>query len=60
MQEWIEGLHWGLAILFFWAVGILRTSIVYALGRGAAAEDGACTGSARRCARPCTAGPRPS
>lgn len=37
MQEWIEGLHWGLAILFFWAVGILRTSIVYALGRGAAA-----------------------
>ena len=37
MQEWIDQLHWGVAILFFWAVGILRTSLVYGLGRAAAA-----------------------
>lgn len=37
MQEWIEQLHWGLAILFFWCIGILRTSLVYGLGRAAAA-----------------------
>jgi membrane protein DedA with SNARE-associated domain len=32
MQEWIEGLHWGLAILFFWGIGILRTSLIFMLG----------------------------
>ncbi|MCP3424854.1 hypothetical protein NBM05_02105 [Rothia sp. AR01] len=32
MQDWIEGLHWGLAILFFWGVGVLRTSLVFMLG----------------------------
>lgn len=30
--EWIESLHWAWAILFFWMVGIVRTSIVFMLG----------------------------
>ncbi|WP_269927872.1 DedA family protein [Kocuria massiliensis] len=37
MREWIENLDLGMAILFFWAVGIIRTSVVYGLGRAAAA-----------------------
>lgn len=36
VREWIDGLHWAWAILFFWGVGILRTSIVFGLGRLAA------------------------
>ena len=36
MQAWLESLSLGLAIPFFWAVAIVRTSAVYALGRGAA------------------------
>lgn len=36
MQAWLESLSLGAAILFFWAVGIVRTSLVYALGRAAA------------------------
>lgn len=36
MLTWIESLPVVWAILFFWAVGILRTSIIYGLGRAAA------------------------
>ena len=36
MREWIESLPLIGAIVFFWCVGILRTSIVYALGSLAA------------------------
>lgn len=36
MQTWLESLSLGLAIPFFWMVAIVRTSAVYALGRGAA------------------------
>lgn len=35
--EWIDSLHWSLAIVFFWIIGILRTSIVFALGWSASA-----------------------
>lgn len=31
-MEWIESLHWAWAILFFWCVGAVRTSLVYLLG----------------------------
>ena len=37
MQAWLESLPLGAGILFFWAVGIVRTSAVFALGRAAAA-----------------------
>ena len=37
MQAWLESLPLGAGILFFWAVGIVRTSVVFALGRAAAA-----------------------
>lgn len=36
MQTWLESLSLGMAIPFFWAVAIVRTSAVYALGRGTA------------------------
>lgn len=36
MIEWIENLHWTFAILFFWAGAILRSSVIYAIGRGTA------------------------
>ncbi|MDO4898188.1 MAG: hypothetical protein Q3965_02665 [Rothia sp. (in: high G+C Gram-positive bacteria)] len=36
MREWLDTLHWSAAIGFFWVVGILRTSIVFSLGRLAA------------------------
>lgn len=32
MREWIDGLNLVGAIAFFWAVGVIRTSIVFALG----------------------------
>lgn len=35
MQTWLESLSLGAAIPFFWAVAIIRTSAVYAVGRGA-------------------------
>lgn len=37
MREWLDTLHWSAAIGFFWAVGVIRTSIIYWLGRLAAA-----------------------
>lgn len=37
MREWLDTLHWSAAIGFFWAVGVIRTSIIYSLGRLAAA-----------------------
>lgn len=40
MREWLDTLHWSATIGFFWAVGIIRTSLVYSLGRGAAAGGG--------------------
>ncbi|MDO4255491.1 MAG: hypothetical protein Q4C81_10185 [Kocuria sp.] len=36
MLAWIESLPLVWAVLFFWSVGIVRTSIVYGLGRAAA------------------------
>ena len=33
MRAWIENLDLGTAILFFWGVGVLRTSLVYGVGR---------------------------
>ncbi len=42
VQAWLESLPLGAAILFFWAVGIVRTTAVFALGRAAA------TGGSRR------------
>ncbi|ROZ62347.1 hypothetical protein EDL96_10545 [Kocuria soli] len=36
MLAWIESLPFLWAVLFFWAVGIVRTSIVFGLGRAAA------------------------
>ncbi|MCM3688668.1 hypothetical protein [Kocuria rosea] len=35
MQAWLESLSLGAGILFFWAVGIIRTTVVFALGRAA-------------------------
>lgn len=35
MQAWLESLPLGAGILFFWAVGIIRTTVVFALGRAA-------------------------
>lgn len=32
MQDWIQNLPLAAAILFFWVVGIVRTSVVYLLG----------------------------
>lgn len=32
MREWIDGLHWSWAVLFFWAGAIVRTCTIYALG----------------------------
>lgn len=37
MHGWIESLDLGIAILFFWGVGVVRTSLVYGIGRAAAA-----------------------
>lgn len=37
MRAWIESLDLGMAILFFWAVGIVRTSVVYGIARAAGA-----------------------
>lgn len=37
MQAWLESLPLGAGILFFWIVGIVRTCVVFALGRAAAA-----------------------
>lgn len=31
-MNWIENLHWSVAIMLFWAIGIVRTSVVFALG----------------------------
>ncbi|WP_237224653.1 DedA family protein [Rothia nasisuis] len=36
MREWLEGLHWTAATGFMWSVGIVRTSLIYWLGRLAA------------------------
>lgn len=47
MQAWLESLPLGAGILFFWAVGIVRTTIVFALGR-AAAEGGRHVAPVRR------------
>lgn len=35
MQAWLESLPLGAAILFFWAVAIVRTTVVFSLGRAA-------------------------
>ncbi|MFW0109867.1 DedA family protein [Rothia sp. P13129] len=32
MIEWIQSLQWHWALLFFWIVGIIRTSLVFMLG----------------------------
>lgn len=41
MNEWIENLHWSLAILFFWVGAMLRSNAIFALGWASS------TGSAR-------------
>ncbi|MFI7482122.1 hypothetical protein ACH9EU_06855 [Kocuria sp. M1R5S2] len=33
MQAWLESLPLGAGILFFWAVGVVRTTVVFVLGR---------------------------
>lgn len=35
MQAWLETLPLGAGILFFWAVAIVRTTVVFSLGRAA-------------------------
>lgn len=40
MKEWFDALPIEVALAFMWVVGIVRTSIVYALG-ALAAEGGA-------------------
>jgi membrane protein DedA with SNARE-associated domain len=35
VQAWLESLPLGAGILFFWAVGIIRTTVIFALGRAA-------------------------
>ncbi|KUG61425.1 hypothetical protein AVL61_00380 [Kocuria rosea subsp. polaris] len=42
MQAWLESLPLGAAILFFWAGAVVRTTMIFALGRAAA------TGGSRR------------
>ncbi|GAA1352661.1 hypothetical protein [Falsarthrobacter nasiphocae] len=37
MGEWLSGMHWTVAVAAFWALGIVRSSAVYALGRLASA-----------------------
>ncbi|MGK7222189.1 DedA family protein [Kocuria flava] len=36
MQAWLESLPLGAGIAFFWLVAVVRTTVVYALGRAAA------------------------
>lgn len=47
MQAWLESLPLGAGILFFWAVAIVRTSVVFALGRAATATGSRRSGRVR-------------
>lgn len=47
MQTWLESLPLGAGIAFFWAVGVVRTTVVFALGR-AASGGGRRIGTVRR------------
>lgn len=47
MKDWFDALPIEVALAFMWVVGIVRTSIVYALGALAAEAAPASTASAK-------------